>query len=158
MKKLVIKKPIPAKKIPESGFYLELTFMHGDADGYTTEKFGPFLDTEQDALINLIEILEKQQESQIINNPEDTFDEVPGLYQWFEADCFDSEEEFVDSYGQEMYSKDVAVIENLDVITKRTKLYWADNPDGYGDKASLDAFSITYFNEFGIEYDVELQE
>lgn len=51
-------------------------------------KFGPFLDNEQDALINLIKLIEKQQESELTNNPEDTFDLVPGLYQWFEADCF----------------------------------------------------------------------
>ena len=42
MRKLVIKKNKKAKV--KSGFYVEVDFMIGDADGYTSEKYGPFKD------------------------------------------------------------------------------------------------------------------
>lgn len=61
------------------GYYIKITWMHGDADGYTTNIIGKFLEEEKEELFDAIETCQR-----MLDCCEDCYEgNVEGFEKWF---------------------------------------------------------------------------
>ena len=113
----------------KNGFYIEITFMFGDADGYQTEEMGPFSNEELPLLCDALDTINRC----MIAYPNgrgggDTYNHVDGFEKWFDTDNEDAPKQAIDM-----------------VYT----------PDGWGDQAEFEYYHVFYYDN-GQKYDCEI--
>ena len=114
--------------IPQEGYYVELHYMYGDADGYNDVTAGPFPNSKKHLLIELLNILE----AMLASYPNgkggwDGYSHVPGYDKWFDPD-YDAEKD-----GKP--DPDAEFREELGLETECTS-------DGYGCIAKFTGYDI----------------
>ena len=108
-------------KIPniKEGYYIEVTFMFGDADGYTTNEIGPFSDFEKDEMLDALATIQRciDEYSDSGRCGYDEYNHIEGFKKWF-SDDIDSAKQAIDMVYQ---------------------------PDGMGIQASFDDYTVYYY-------------
>lgn len=142
--RLEVGRPVTERN-PKNTFRFDMEFMHGDADAYTNKVFDIKAD-DQDTLNHWLLAIELNQSS-----GRDGTDEIAktlfdqGVRPW-DLDDYYEEFEFEDS-------DDTEIINSISEILDDEISEWDSN--GYG-RASTQGFSITYFDENGLEHEVKI--
>lgn len=112
----------------KDGFYIEVTFMFGDADGYQTEEMGPFSKKELPLLYDALETIQRCIDAYPNGRRGgDTYNHVEGFNKWF------NDYEYVPEQA-------------IDMVYE---------PNGYGDQAGFDYFEVFYYDN-GEKYECEV--
>lgn len=138
IKDVVIKEPIKRKTIKE-GYYVDIDFMYGDADGYVKKTYGPFSEKEKEYLIHFLNTLE-----QCLNafprgrGGFDMYhDKVEELKIW---DC---------SYDEDC---SIDIDDDFFNIVERIGFEWELCPDDWGCQASIRSYNVKFFNTLDNQY------
>ena len=118
-------------EIPEKGFYVDLNYMYGDADGYNTVTAGPFPEDRKDLLVEFLNVLE----GMLAEYPHgkggfDGYENVPNYSKFFETE---------DGYETEDEADAAQEIEQLGLLQE---IEYA--PNGYGSVASFEGYTCYY--------------
>lgn len=113
----------------KNGYYIEVEFMFGDADGYTTKEMGPFSEEEKMELIDAVETIQRciDEYADTGRGGLDDYDHIKGFDKWF---------------SDEIESPNQAI----------SMVY---EPNGCGIQASFDNYSVYYYDN-GEKYNCEI--
>lgn len=131
----------PKTNNQKDGFYVNIDYMYGDADGEVTRTIGPFAntDTEKSYLIQFVNMLEKCLKAYPHGRGGfDTYeDKVPELKLW---------NIYYDNDDKPTCPKDLEdFIENLN-------FEWEDEPDDMGGEATITSYNVVYWNQKEQQY------
>ena len=124
----------------EEGFYVEIEFMYGDADGYTNRTVGPFYPNQKEYLIQFLNMLESCLNAYPNGRggDDDYEDVVETLKIWNLA-----------------YEEDDIL--NIDKELEQIEFYWEYDICGYGE-AAIKNYKVTYYDKLTGFHHVKLEK
>lgn len=128
----------------EEGFYVDIEFMYGDADGYTNRTVGPFYPNQKEYLI------------QFLNMLEDCLNAYPNG-RGGEDDYEDVVEELKiwDLAYEEDDTPDID--ENLEKVVEQIGFEWEYDICGFGE-AEIMSYNVTYYDKLTGYHHVTLKK
>jgi hypothetical protein len=155
---ITIKEPIPEKVNPRDSFVVDIVLMSGDGDAYNTISSSLFKRGVHDR--HLISFLETLFRIDVAfpngRSGRDHYDGIFGFLQWC-SEGYDFEymkkkhSNLIDEHGLEAYDE-------LFELSEELWVEWENDPYHGGDSFSktLESFKVRYFDESGIEHEVEI--
>lgn len=117
----------------EEGFYVDIEFMYGDADGYTNRTVGPFYPNQKEYLIQFLNMLEACLNA--YPNGRGGDDEYEDVVEILKIWNFAYEEDDVPNIDKE-----------LEKVVEQIKFYWEYDICGYGE-ATIENYNVTYYDK-----------
>lgn len=126
------------------GFYIEVQFMFGDADGYTEEIVGPFSTADFDRATEFIEWVES------LSNYGRQGGTSYEAHRWDNDDCMpDNSAKYLYDFGYDLEDKP-----EMDPIFR---IEWPNDPQAdYQYHAAMDGWKAYFINELGQKHNVEV--
>ena len=122
-------------QIPERGFYIDMHYMYGDADGDKDTSTGPFPDDKKDLLIEFMNVLNEMVEM----DDTDDYCTIANYDRWFDA-----------SFHGRNLTPEQTFRKNLNLQIEYT-------PDGWSTVARLTGWDVYYYDGTSLDkYQVEL--
>jgi hypothetical protein len=160
MTELIIGNPVLVKEKPNS-YVVEVTAMHGDADGYDTIQIGPFYkDEDEAALESLLQTLDNMDKAYPYGRSGiDEYYNTEGFMAWFD-DADYTEDTYINAYrpSNVPYSEYVESRNIVVAFTEKNNIelpYWpSDVQSNDGSSAGFDKYEIFYYDENLVKYHV----
>ena len=140
----VIIKGVKKEKI-EEGFYVDIEYMYGDADGYKTKTFGPFHLNQKKYLMHFLNMLESCLNA--YPNGRSGFDDYEDIVE--DIKIWDVDYERYD---------DLKIDKNFKQVIQQIGFDIERVPCGLDMEASIIAYSVKYYDQNDGYHDVEIKK
>jgi len=134
---VVIREEIKNNK--QSGYYVTVDYMYGDADGYNAVEYGPFKKGQEKYLAAFANMLEECVEAYPNGRGgDDNYEnEVPAFAVWAMLNDYKKYNYTID--GDKLTKEDIGIIENVGFEVETT-------PDGWGTQATICSYKAIYYD------------